>query len=84
MTAKEKIEAAGFENVVIFTNHHYDAALLGVTYCGRAVYDFDKMVKCLVDHSDLDPQKAADKIYYDIQDASPYAGEEGPLILYTL
>lgn len=44
MTAAEKIEAAGFDDVIIFEGYSYDDALVGVTEDGRAVYDFDKMV----------------------------------------
>lgn len=44
MTAAEKIEAAGNDDVIIFDNPSYDDALVGVTEDGRAVYDYDKMV----------------------------------------
>ena len=39
MTAEEKIQDAGYEDVVILSNYSYDSALIGVTEDGRAVYD---------------------------------------------
>jgi hypothetical protein len=37
MTAKEKLEYAGFDDVAILENYSYDTALVGVTEDNRAV-----------------------------------------------
>ena len=44
MTAREKAEFAGYEDIMLFANYSYDDAFIGVSEDGRAVYDFDKMV----------------------------------------
>lgn len=84
MTAAEKIEAAGFEDVIIFDNPSYDDALVGVTEDGRAVYDCDKMVAWLVTTWGITNAEAVEWIEYNTLRALPYAGPKGPLVMYSL
>ena len=84
MTAAEKIEAAGLDDVIIFENYSYDDALVGVTEDGRAVYDFDKMVDWLVQETGWGLEEATEWIEYNTIRALPYAGPQGPLIMYSL
>jgi hypothetical protein len=84
MTAAEKIADAGYEDVVIFENFSYDDALVGITEDGRAVYDFDKMVEWLMDKEGWTQEEAAEWICYNTIRALPYAGDDGPIIMYSL
>lgn len=84
MTAAEKIEAAGYEDVVVFSDYSYDDALIGVTECGRAVYDYDKMVEWLVQHTGWEVDEAVEWIEYNTIGALPNAGPNGPLIMYPI
>ena len=84
MTAAEKILAAGYEDVIIFENYSYDDALIGVTDDGRAVYDFDRMVRWLVDTEGFTDEEAIEWIEYNTIRALPYMGEEAPIIMYPL
>jgi diphthamide biosynthesis methyltransferase len=84
MTAAEKIAAAGYEDVVIFENYSYDDALIGVTEDGLAVYDFDKMVTWLVEKEGIEPLEAIEWIECNTIPALAYAGDDGPLIMYSL
>lgn len=84
MTAAEKITAAGYEDVVLFEDYSYDDALVGVTECGRAVYDFEKMVEWLVKRTGRCREEAIEWVYYNTVRAQPYAGDTGPLIMYKL
>ncbi len=84
MTAAEKILAAGYEDVIIFENYSYDDALIGVTEDGRAVYDFDRMVRWLVDTEGFTDEEAIEWIEYNTIRALPYMGEEAPIIMYPL
>ena len=49
ITIEDKIEELGFEEVIIFKNPDYEDAFIGVSDEGRAVYDYDLMVKCLME-----------------------------------
>lgn len=84
MTAAEKILAAGYEDVVIFENYSYDDALIGITEDGRAVYDFDKMVRWLVETEDFTDEEAIEWIEYNTIRALPYMGDDAPIIMYPL
>ena len=84
MTAAEKLLDAGYDYVVLFENYSYDDALIGVTDEGRAVYDFDKMVEWLVTTQSMDPEAAIEWIEYNTIRALPYAGPDGPIVMYSL
>ena len=84
MTAKERLEERGYEDVVIFENYSYDDALIGVTEDNRAVYDFDKMVEWLCNKEGFSPEDAIEWIEYNTIRALPYAGEDAPIIMYRL
>lgn len=45
---KEKLSNLGYEGVVVYDNPDYAEAFLGVSTDNRAVYDYEKMVQCLV------------------------------------
>lgn len=80
MTTRERIEEAGYEDVIIFDNPSYDSAFIGVTYNNQAVYDYDKMIEYLIETEDMSYEEAADFISYN---ASFYYGEGYPLILFS-
>lgn len=84
MTAEERILEAGYEGVVLFSDFSYDDALIGVTHDNRAVYDYDLMVAWLIDHEGFTWEDAVEWIDYNTLRALPYAGPEGPIILYRL
>lgn len=84
MTAEEKILVAGYEDVVLLKDYSYDDALIGVTEDGRAVYDFDKMVRWLVETEGFTDLEAIEWIEYNTIRALPYFGDKAPLIMYPL
>lgn len=84
MTAAEKIQNAGFDDVVIFDQVSYDDALVGVTVDGRAVYDYTKMVAWLVEHEGMTEEEAEEWLEYNTIGALPSAGNRGPVIMHTI
>jgi hypothetical protein len=84
MTAAERLLDAGYEDVVILENYSYDDALVGVTEDGRAVYDFERMVRWLVETEGMDELEAVEWIEYNTIRALPYAGDCAPIIMYPL
>ena len=81
MTARERIENEGYEDVIIFNNPSYDDALIGITSDNRAVYDYYKMIEWLVTNEEMEYDEAADFICWN---DSFYYGEGYPLIIYLL
>ena len=84
MTAAERIEAAGFDDVIILEGYSYDDALIGVTEEGRAVYDYEKMVAWLVRTQGFTEDEAVEWIDFNTINALPNAGPLGPLIMYRV
>lgn len=84
MDARNKLLDNGYEDVLLFDGEEYDDALIGVTVDNRAVYEFEKMVECLMKKygwSDID---AIEWIEYNTIRALPYFGANAPIIIYSL
>lgn len=74
----------GYENIICLKNYSYDDALVGVSEDGRAVYDYEKMVKWLMKTQDFSETDAIEWIDYNTIRALPYMGEKAPIIMYPL
>lgn len=83
MTVEERIENAGYESVLVFSDNEYDTAFLGVTEDERAVYDYDLMVKWLMENDGMTDMDAMEYIDYNVIRSLPYY-EKSPIILYRL
>ena len=84
MTVTERLLAAGYEDVIVFENHSYDDALVGVTEDGRAIYDFDKMIDWLVEKEGFTVSQAVEWIDYNTIRSLAYAGPGAPVIMFPL
>ena len=60
----------------------YDDALIGVSEDGRAIYDYEKMVKWLMKTQDFSETDAIEWVDYNTIRALPYMGEKAPIIMY--
>lgn len=83
ITIEDKIEELGFEEVIIFKNPDYEDAFIGVSDEGRAVYDYDLMVKCPMEEDNMDELEAREFIDYNTLRAIPYFGSKAPIVLYS-
>lgn len=84
MTAREKAEFAGYEDIMLFANYSYDDAFIGVSEDGRAVYDYVKMVKWLMKEENWTEEEAVEWIDYNTIRSIPYWGDEAPIIMYPI
>lgn len=73
----------GFQDSIVFDNPDYDEAIVGVTEEGRVVYDFELMVKRLVQDG-MTEIEAIEWIEYNTIRAIPYAGDNPPIIMSRL
>lgn len=83
MTVAKKIESAGYESVLIFENPSYENAFIGVSHDERAVYDYDKMLACLMDEDGMTMEEAAEFIDFNTVRSLPYYSGS-PIIVYGL
>ena len=72
------------EDAIFFDNMSYDGSIMGVTTDGRVVYDYDKMVEELMADEQCSYEEAADWIDYNTIRSLPYAGESGPIIMFSI
>lgn len=74
----------GYEDAIIFDGPDYDDAIVGVTEEGRVVYDYDAMVKCLMDADGIGEMEAIEFIEYNTIRALEYMHESPPIIMNRL
>lgn len=68
-------------NAIKFTNPSYDTAIIGTTQDGNLVYDYEKMITCLLE--DMSEEEAIDFIGYNTLEILPTIPiENRPTILY--
>lgn len=72
------------DDAVVFDKPDYDDAIIGITDEGQVIYDYDTMVKCLVDRDGMSETEAIEFIDYNTIRALPYAGEKAPIIMYKI
>lgn len=75
---RDKLLEAGYEDFLVIPE--FDAAIIGMDVNERVVYDFDKMVECLVDE-DCNEESAIEWIEYNTIRSLPYQGERAPIIM---
>ena len=78
---REKLANAGYEDSIVLENPDYDSAIVGVTDEGNVVYDFWKMVDCLMEQDGMEMTEAVEFIEYNTVRALPYAGDGAPIII---
>lgn len=80
-----KIKVNGWsDDVIILDNYDFADAFVGMTNENRAVYDYDKMVRWLINEAEISDIDAVDWIDYNVLRALPYMGDKAPIILYNL
>lgn len=80
---KEMLCERGYEDVIVFENPDYADAFIGLSHDSRAVYDFDRMVQCLVDADGMEYDEAVEFIEYNTIRALPYY-PDGPIVVTSL
>ena len=79
---RDMVDEYGHEETLVFDNPDFDEAIIGVTHDGRAVYDYDEMVYCLMEDDKISEEEAIDFIEYNTIRSLPYAGEYAPVIMF--
>lgn len=75
----------GLEESVVFESPDYEDAIIGWDEnSGRIIYDYEKMVECLMNEDGMEYEEAAEFIDYNTVRACPYMGERAPIILRSI
>ena len=83
MSVNQEIRNKLPPDAVVFDNHAYDNSIIGTTFDGRAIYEFNKMVKELMNDEGWTEEECIDWIEFNTMGALPYGGEKTPTIVYT-
>lgn len=73
----------GHDETIVFDNPDFDKAIIGVTHDGKAVYDYDKMVYCLMEEDNISEEEAIDFIDYNTIGSLSYAGYYAPIVVFV-
>lgn len=80
---KETIIDNGYEDILLFESPSYTDAFIGISHDNRAIYDFDKMIECLMQEDEFDETEAIEFIEYNTLRALDYY-DNAPIVLYKL
>ena len=67
----------------VFSNPSFNNSIIGISYDGRVIYDYDLMIEDLMKEEDLDYEDALEFIEYNILRALLYMGDNAAIILDT-
>lgn len=84
MSVADRLLDAEYEDTPYFINPDYEDALVGITDDGKIVYDFDKMVECLMNEYGWSDIESIEWIEYNVIRSIPYMGEKAPIIVYPI
>ena len=71
----------GHEDAIVLETPDYLSAIIGVSDDGRVIYDYEKMVRCLMEIDGMDYEEAIEFIDFNTLGTLPYMGEKRPIIL---
>ena len=84
MSVNQQLRAELPEDAIFFDDMSYDGSIVGVTTEGRVVYSYDKMVEELMQDEEWSYEDAVEWIDYNTIRSLPYAGDNGPIIMYSV
>ena len=77
------VEAEGPDtDIIVFENPDYAEAFVGLSSDHRAVYDYEKMVMCLMKEDGMEEEEAREFIDYNTVGA--WFGDKTPIILFPI
>lgn len=85
MTYEEVVNYAEDQEIelLMFNNPSFKNSIIGISYDGKVIYDYDLMVEDLMKEDNLNYEDAIEFIEYNTLRALPYMGEYAPIILST-
>ena len=81
MSVNQEIRKKLSSDAKVFDRHAYDNSIIGTTFDGRAIYDFDKMVEELMTDEGWTEEEAIDWIEFNTLRVLPYGGDKAPLVM---
>ena len=73
----------GYEDVVLLEPKELDEAIIGISHDGRAIYDYDLLVKAFMKSDNMSEEEAIEWIDYNTIRSLPYQ-QNAPIVMYNL
>ena len=83
MTIFNKLADYDLDHIKLLSDYSYDDALIGITEDNRAIYDYDKMVRQLIEEEGFDEIGAEEWINHNTLRALEYFGPDYPIIMHS-
>jgi len=80
----EFLEDKGYENSVLLEPEQYDEAVVGVTWEGRVVYSYEKIVDMLMRVDGMPYEDAIEYTDYNTVRGVDYMGPYAPILIYGI
>ncbi|WP_033164719.1 hypothetical protein [Clostridium sp. KNHs205] len=84
MKSFDKLADYDLNGIKLLTDYSYDDALVGIKEDKRAIYDYDKMVRWLVEEEGFEETDSEEWINYNTLRALDYLGSDSPIIMHAL
>ena len=84
MAINQKIREQLPEGVIVFEDHAYDNAIIGISSDERVIYSYNKMIEELIQDDGMSYEDAVEWIDYNTIRALPYAGEKAPIVMFDI
>lgn len=84
MSAEDLLLDNEFDDIIIFESPEYDDALVGVSINNQAVYDYDKMIECLMKSENFTEEQAREWIEFNTISSLPPSDNNYPIVMYPL
>ncbi len=81
-TIVDTILDLGFDDAIIFTDPSYEDAIIGISLDGNVIYDYDKMIKYLMDKNHMTYDDAVEWIDYNVISQLLYIDKKLPIIIH--
>lgn len=69
------------DEAIVFDNMSYDNSIIGTTFDGRAIYDYEAMILELMDDENWSLEDAIEWVDYNTLRSLGYAGAKAPLVV---
>ena len=84
MKNRELLSEMGYEDSVVFESPDFDDAIVGVSESGNVIYDYELMVKSLVENEGMSEIDAIEWIDYNTIRSISYFPNPKPIVMYDL
>ena len=84
MAVNEKLREELPEGALVFDDPSFDNSIIGTTFDGRVIYDYDQMVVEYMTDNECDEEDALNWITYNSIRSLPYVGSNAPMVVCVM